>query len=96
MIGGAVSVGTHYTRVATYSNMVKRKRSPVQLRLPTLYRHQMMRRTSTKSPIKMLTPQPRYDNDVYLPEQKRLDSLRWRMKFEDECEMLEDHVTMQE
>lgn len=74
--------------------MVKRKRSPVQ-HLPTAFRWQMMRRATTKSPLKMLTPQPRYVDGAYLPEQKRLDSLRWRMKFEDECEMLEDDI-MQE
>lgn len=75
--------------------MVKTKRSPVQ-HLPAPFRWQMMRRAATKSPIKMLTPEQRLVNGVRIHNQKMLDQLRWRMKFEDECELLEDDMTMQE
>lgn len=94
MVGGGTDVVTHYTRVATYSNMVKTKRLPVQIR-PTPYVNSIVR-TGDGTPIKSTTPRQRIVDGEHVLERMRINDLRWRMIYEDYCEMLEDPVPMQE
>lgn len=73
--------------------MVKTKRLPVQIR-PTPFRNSIIR-SGTGTPKRSTTPTQRLVDGVHELERLRIEKLRWRMLYEDECEMLEDEI-MQE